>query len=278
MLISVPDTLTVNNSDKYIMSIRLQPDGLSFSGYIPFTPGSFFFRRVELNRSLSYSEALKEFFFAHDFLTWTYKKVRIVVDTPQYTPVPDAVFIEKQKENFLDFNFSHPENKCLYDKIEDEGMVIVYGINNETYEFCARSFIDPLFIHSASTLFPYWKRQSVVSPDGKMYAVLSPKRIDIFCYQPDKVTFINSFTIDSPEDIIYYILYVWRSTGMDQHKDLLFLYGEGEEGDQKGNIIETISKYLRHAEIGAIPSDAYLLGEEIIHTPMDLVALSICES
>ena len=33
MTISIPDTLTTDNSEKYIVSIRLRSGGLSFSGY-----------------------------------------------------------------------------------------------------------------------------------------------------------------------------------------------------------------------------------------------------
>ncbi|MDL2209170.1 DUF3822 family protein, partial [Parabacteroides sp. OttesenSCG-928-O15] len=192
MLISVPDTLTINQSDKYIMSIRLQPDGLSFCAYMPSVPGSFFIRKAEFNHALSYGEAFKEFFYAHDFLTWSYRKVYIVVDFPQFTMVPGQVFDEKQKEELLAFNFSQPESRCLHNTLEDEDMVFVYGMDNDTYEFCSRSFIDPQFVHSASLLIPFWKKQSIASFSANMFAVISPKRIDVFCYRQEKPMFINS--------------------------------------------------------------------------------------
>ncbi|MDH6312780.1 hypothetical protein M2137_001555 [Parabacteroides sp. PFB2-10] len=278
MLISVPDTLTINQSDKYIMSIRLQPDGLSFSAYMPSVPGSFFIRKAEFDHALSYGEAFKEFFYAHDFLTWSYRKVYFVVDFPQFTMVPAQVFDEKQQEEFLAFNFSQPENRCLHNTLEEENMVVVYGMDNDTYEFCSRSFIDPLFVHSASLLIPFWKKQSMASFSANMFAVISPKRIDVFCYRQDKPVFINSFSVGTTEDILYYLLYIWRSTGMDQYKDQLFIYGEGGKGQTKQEIIEALNPYLRRVEAGGIPADAYLLGDEIMHTPVDLIALSTCES
>ena len=39
MTISIPDTLTTDNSEKYIVSIRLRSGGLSFSGYDPSAGG-----------------------------------------------------------------------------------------------------------------------------------------------------------------------------------------------------------------------------------------------
>ena len=53
MTISIPDTLTTDNSEKYIVSIRLRSGGLSFSGYDPSAGGSFFYRN-SIGRSLSF--------------------------------------------------------------------------------------------------------------------------------------------------------------------------------------------------------------------------------
>ena len=75
MTISIPDTLTTDNSEKYIVSIRLRSGGLSFSGYDPSAGGSFFYRETEFDRAVSFISSLKEFFFAHEFLTWTYKRI-----------------------------------------------------------------------------------------------------------------------------------------------------------------------------------------------------------
>ena len=63
MTISIPDTLTTDNSEKYIVSIRLRSGGLSFSGYDPSAGGSFFYRETEFDRAVSFISSLKEFFF-----------------------------------------------------------------------------------------------------------------------------------------------------------------------------------------------------------------------
>ena len=54
MTISIPDTLTTDNSEKYIVSIRLRSGGLSFSGYDPSAGGSFFDRETDFDRAVSF--------------------------------------------------------------------------------------------------------------------------------------------------------------------------------------------------------------------------------
>ena len=60
MTISIPDTLTTDNSEKYIVSIRLRSGGLSFSAYSPsgmiprLEEVSFIGKRNSIGRSLSF--------------------------------------------------------------------------------------------------------------------------------------------------------------------------------------------------------------------------------
>lgn len=63
MTISIPDTLTTDNSEKYIVSIRLRSGGLSFSAYSPSVNESFFYRDIEFDRTKPYVSSLKECFF-----------------------------------------------------------------------------------------------------------------------------------------------------------------------------------------------------------------------
>ena len=139
MTISIPDTLTTDNSEKYIVSIRLRSGGLSFSAYSPSVSESFFYRDVEFDRTRPYVSSLKECFFENDFLTWFYRQVNVVCVTSQYTLVPAAVFQEKQKAELLAFTFSSPEGRCLSNELKDEPAELVFGVDEDVYEFCSRS-------------------------------------------------------------------------------------------------------------------------------------------
>lgn len=271
MTISLPDTLTIDNSGKYIMSIRLQPGGLSFSGYIPSGKGSFFYREATFDRNVSYLSSLQEFFFAHDFLTWMYRKVQVMTVSRQYTLVPREIFQEKKKELFLESAFIQPADRCLHQSLND-GAEVVFGIDNEVYEFCSRSFIHPEFTHHIVPTLDFWAIQARNSLYSQMYVVLHDKMIDILCFERGGLSFVNSFAAEREEDILYYILYVWKQTGMDQQKDELHLFGESVLRNQ---IIRSLSLYIKEVRPVEIPTEAYLAGAEIARAPMDLIILSI---
>lgn len=274
MGIPVSDKLTTDNSGKYVMSIRLRSGGLSFSGYIPSAGDSFFYRDVEFDRTKPYISSLKECFFENDFLAYQYKQVHVISVSPQYILVPEDVFFEKQKGELLSFAFSTPDERCLNYEIKDELAQLVFGMNEEVYEFCSRSLLNPRFIHYMGPLLSLWKKQSRARLPRQLYVVLHRKAMDVACYAQGSLLFVNTFGYEHPDDILYYILYVWKQTGMDQQKDQLRVFGEAA---LRSDITRTLRTYLQYIDPLEIPSEAYLLGSEVIQAPLDLIALSLCE-
>lgn len=274
MTISVSDTLTADNSGKYILSIRLRSGGLSFSGYSPSINESLFYKEVEFDRTKPYISSLKEFFFENEFLTYTYKWVHIVSVSSRYTLVPEEFFQEKDKERLYSLVFSPSRDRCLNVKLKDEQTELLFGIDEEVYEFCSRTVINPHFTHHMAPLLALWKKQSKSRLPRQLFVMLRQKEMEVACYEHGSLLLVNSFEFNQPDDILYYILYVWKQTGLDQQKDQLQIAGETV---LRNTIVGTLRTYLQYIEPQEIPSEAYLLGAEITQVPMDLIALSVCE-
>ena len=179
MTISIPDTLTTDNSEKYIVSIRLRSGGLSFSGYDPSAGGSFFYRETEFDRAVSFISSLKEFFFAHEFLTWTYKRINVICVSPEYSLVPDNYWWDGKEGHLLDFCFSTLELHCLTDILKEQQAKLVFGVDEEVYEFCSRSLLHPFFSHYMTSPLTLWTKESSASLPRQMYVVIERKRMDV---------------------------------------------------------------------------------------------------
>ena len=242
MTISIPDTLTTDNSEKYIVSIRLRSGGLSFSGYDPSAGGSFFYREKEFDRAVSFISSLKEFFFAHEFLTWTYKRINVICVSPEYSLVPDNYWGDGKEGRLLDFSFSTLELHCLTDTLKEQQAKLVFGVDEEVYEFCSRSLLHPFFSHYMTSPLTLWTKESSASLPRQMYVVIERKRMDVACYAQGKLLFVNSYPIDQSDDIVYYILYVWKQAGLDQEKDQLLLAGKSSS---RMRVLERLRTYLR---------------------------------
>lgn len=275
MTISTPDTFVINSSGKYILSIRLCPDGFSFSAYNPDEKDSFFYRDVSFDRSIPYINSLKETFFENEILVRNYRKVSVLIVSPQYTLVPDRIAGNKKETKFLSFTFSDTEKKTLKNNLKDEQADLLFDMNEEVFEFCSRSTVDPTFIHHMTPQLAMLKKQSVPEERNRLFVIAHPKMIDLICFNEGKLLLANSFTYKQFDDLLYHIFNVWRHLDMDQLNDRLFLTGETKLCN---HLTQSLRPYIRHIGRIEMPSEAYLMGGEILQAPLDVILHTVCES
>ncbi len=274
MTISIPDTLNVSNSEKYILSIRLRSDGLSFSVYNPQETGSLFYRECDFGRTPSFMDNLKDFFFENELLSYSFKKTYILCESAPYTIVPEKIIEEGKAKEFLNFTSSRPSSRTLTNTLQNTPAAIVFGIEEEIYEFCCRSLLTPSFIHSLTPLLSYWRKISLENSRKQLFTHIHGKQLDIACFEKGSLVFINTFQFEHVNDILYYILYVWRQLELDQQNDPLHISGKA---DLRIRITETLHTYIRYVMATNMPSEVYLWGAEAIQAPLDLLTLLICE-
>jgi len=229
MNLCVPDIFTADHSGKYSVSIRLWSDGLSFAAHIPSETDSFFYTEIETDRTKPYLHAIKDIFFAHPFFSYVFKHTYVIVANRQYTLVPENIFIEKQKEQLMSFIFASPEEQILYERFDDFESVVLFGIQPKVYDFFSRSLNNPIFTHAITAQLTQWRIQSLTTYPKQLYVALHKNTMDAACFYRDTLLFVNSFQVDDVADMLYYILYIWKQTGMDQQKDKLMLLVNNEK-------------------------------------------------
>ncbi|MCD8176815.1 MAG: DUF3822 family protein [Tannerellaceae bacterium] len=272
MIISLPDKYTVENSEKNILSIRLQPDGLSFSLYDPVVKEDYHYQSIVFDKSQSYITSLKDCFFENRFFTWPFARINIITESPVYVMVPELFFREKQQARFLSYNFSHRIGEPLYNRPDGMDAVLLFQLDKEIYEFCSRSFIHPGYYHHLYPLLPLWSKESSASLQTRMYVNLHPGFIDIVCFRQKELLVVNSYRYFHINDILYYILYVWQHTGLNQLNDRLLLSGLPE---LQHELIPQLGVYLNDIHPAEIPSEAYLNSGDMLKAPLDLIALTL---
>lgn len=274
MAFGLSDKITIDKSENYIMSIRLRSDGLSFSVYNPSEKDSFLYKEVSFERGRNYISSLKEIFFENEFFSWHYKKVNVICASYPYTIIPKELFQEKYKTEILTFTTSAVEKHCLSNVLTNEHAELVFGIEDEVYEFCSRSLVNPYFVHHITPILPLLRKLSCNSLSKQLFVNLHRQSIDIIGYAQGSLIFINSFEYKQTEDIVYYVLYVWKQMGMSQQSDQLSLLGDPSACQDLNKILKD---YIQYIKLLGMPSEAYLLGTDVMQTPLDVIALSLCE-
>ena len=266
----VSGTLTAHNSEKYRMSIRISPGGLSFVGHIPLQPKSFFYRSVELDRSRPYAHALQEVSSEHPFFSYSYKELSVVSTGDPYTLVPEAVFAEDRTQQLMAFTFSSPGEKALFQPLKELEAVLLFGVDPEIHTLFLQLQPRATFVHGIAPLLLHWQKQSRTAYPKQLYAVLQEDRMDAACFDKGALRFVNGFRIDDRTDILYYLLYIWKQLDLNPIDDQLFLSAAPAFFP---DIRDTLRNYLMQVEpmnLPAAPSDAPMLA--------DVIALMGCES
>jgi hypothetical protein len=270
MNLCVPDILTTDHSEKYIVSIRLWSDGLSFAGFIPSEKDSFIYTETGIDRTKPYLRAIKDLFFAHPFFSYAFKRTYLVCANRQYTLVPESSFVEQQKEQLMSFVFSSPEEKTLYERLDAFDSKILFGLQPKVYDFFSRHLINPIFTHAITAQLTQWRVQSLTTYPKQLFVSLHKDTMDAACLYRDTLLFINSFQVDDTADMLYYIMYIWKQTGLDQQKDQLMLYANTETWQSLKEPLQTYLLQIEH-----VPHRMLDTGMEV---PPDVTALMLCES
>lgn len=273
MPFNLSEILTADSAERYSLSIRLSSDGLSFVCHSKEIDDSFRYGKVDFDSSKSFVTALKDFFFENEWLSYPYKHISVLQVTNQYILTPQSYYDEKKNKELLQYAFSKPVSLPLANQINGMEAYMVFGMEEEVYEFCSRSLLNPKFYHHLSPVLSYWNKHYRISLNSEMFVFVHPGMIDIIHYEDCKITFANSFLYEQSSDAVYYILYVWKQLGLDQQKDRLQFIGEDI---LIAPLEETIKKYVRFVSIQDMPTEALLLGGEVLKSSFDLICLSLC--
>ena len=229
-------------SKQYTLSIRLSTDGFSFSIYNPIHDDSFSVIEKEIDTSLSLTANLKNDFHESDFLSYSYKRVNIMMANKRFTMIPLELFEEEQAELLFYHNHQKRENETvIYNILKKNNVVVIFGIDKSTYAFLNEQYPEARFYSQSTPLIEYFSIKSRLGNSKKMYASVRKDAIDIYCFERGQLLLANSFECMQTEDRIYYLLYVWKLLEFNQERDELHLTGTLSD---KETLMNELKKFI----------------------------------
>lgn len=215
-----------SKSNQYTLSIRLCTDGFSFTIYNPIHDSSISFLEKEIEPSLSFTANLKQIFRESEFLTYSYKRVNIMMASKRFTMIPLELFEDEQTEMLFYHNHLKRENEIIcYNILKKNNIVVIFGMDKSAHVFLSERFPEARFYSHTSPLIEYFSIKSRLGNSKKMYASLRSDSIDLYCYERGQLLLANSFECHQTADQVYYLLYVWKQLGFNQERDELHLSG-----------------------------------------------------
>jgi hypothetical protein len=176
-----------------------------------------------------------------------FESVLVIHQNELSTLVPDALYDESCKADYLKFNSKILRTDLIAeDTIAVNNSINVYvpyvNINNYIFE----TFGEFVYKHASSVFINTVLQHKQPNASAEVYINVNQNTIELVGIDKGKLQLINVFEYSSKEDFIYYILFVFEQLKLDVETTKVLLSGRINFKDELYNILYT---YVRHIEL-----------------------------
>ncbi|MEJ2585754.1 MAG: DUF3822 family protein [Robiginitalea sp.] len=250
--------LSATENSYHKLSIQVSLNGLSFCILDTIA------NSLSLSHSLSFKgevspfdlhREIKQSFRDEGVLDFSFSEVIAIHRNTLFSLVPQPIFDEEQLPNYLKYNAKILATDHLdYDIIDGLDTVNVYvpfaNVNNFLYDL----FGEFEFKHSGTVLLETLIKLPSSRQGSICYLHLAESQMDLAVFANKKLRFYNSFSISSPEDVMYFLLFTLEQLNLDPESLRLRLLGEITETDR---VYEFCTEYFENVSL-FVPTDTTL--------------------
>jgi len=272
------ETLDINSTENYELSVQMSPDGIAFS-ILDTIRNKYLLLRASYpddNKNFTADET-DEFIRKDDFLGRRYKKVNLVLPSPKFTMVPSPLFEPDKKEEYFTLNLIKGENEIiLSNKIPDPDAYILFSVTQPFFELAAESYPAIYPVHHTKPLINQVMHNSKSVTGHYIHIHIEREFFNLLIINRAILKFSNSFNYRNITDILYYVFNVCKNMGIGQ-EGTIHLSGLTEKDD---NLHSNIALYIRNIKYTG-PSGkfsfSYVFNEIDLHRFINLFSVTNCE-
>lgn len=241
----------------YRLAIQLSSDGLSaavwddvYNKVLALERFSFQ-KAFNTNTLLSLTNsAIKQ----SSILSYPYKKVSLSIVNNRSTLVPNALFDVNEKDALLKFNHSLADGEIIaIDGLPNLDAKNIYALPKAIEQQFKELYPHLDITHYSSPLIEQVLLTNKHSDTVTVAVNVHSEGFEVLVLNSGKLIFYNTFTYQTAEDFIYYILFVFEQLKLNPESVKVELLGELEKSSA---IYQLLYKYIRNIKFGDRP-DAF---------------------
>lgn len=268
----LPNNIDFAESTKYILSIRLIPNGFYFSIHCPSDKTIFYQNRTSFDRNSNYLKNIEKLIFDYAFFSYNYRKINVICIDDATTIIPNEFYDKKMASNFLSFNYLHPKEHVISNEIAEQNCKVVWAMDQPLHNFLSRALLNPSLVNHLSFLVPYCYKLHDKSTKALFVNFNDNNRMDVVGFMDEKLTLAKTFCVSNPLEDSYYIQKTWDALALNAQTDKLFFAGQT---DNYKECIDSLKKVVSKTE--SLPfklSDDINISREEIPTE---ILIQLCE-
>jgi len=255
------------------LSIQLSLDGFSFCVYnkIQKKLGAFAVYEFQ-NESISpykYLELVTQLYNDEILLQVKYNSVSVSHSNNLVTQVPKPFFDKNNLSNYLQHTVKVLENDYIaYDEVSSSEIINVYipfvNINN----FLLDTYGTFIYKHSSTILIEKLLNNYKNFEGDFCFVNVSNNNFEIIVLKNKKLELFNSFTFNTKEDFIYYILFTAEQLNLNPEEFNLVLLGDIEK---ESELYTILYQYIRNINFYKPNNYHPLLNDISLHSHFTLL-------
>lgn len=225
-------------------------------------------------------QTLEQLFDDHALLKAAFwRKIKISIKNNKFVQVPEALFVEESKEDYLRLNANiNPETEYVQSLVNKQSRVAtVFTFPKELKDWLASLYpnADLTFIHQSAVLIEGITRVSQLRKDNPLYIFVDRFKLHIVYAKQGKLIYYNQFVIKQFAEYVKYIMLVMKTLNLKQESSQVVLWGYIGKNSPHYN---EFYKYINNVVFGFRPKYlkfGYLFDELQDHHFFDLYSMHL---
>lgn len=276
----IDETLDINTSQSYELSIQVNLNGLSFclldtirNKYIALVHKSI----DNYNSFNEYLDLLESTIENDELINQEYKKVKLLWLSNKNTLIPATLFSTENLKSYFEFNQVLDElDEIHFNELKYAQAYSVFTIPNQIATVFTRAFPRIKIFNQQSALIEN-ALYSSHSNEYKAFVNIEKDFFDLAITQKGNLKLYNNFPYQSENDILYYMMYSFEKLGIKAGKIELTLSGEIEK---KSTTYKKMNEFIHHLKFEKHSDEhsfSYTFKKVPQHYFSNLFSLNHCE-
>ncbi|MEZ4857752.1 MAG: DUF3822 family protein [Flavobacteriaceae bacterium] len=213
-------------------------------------------------------EALEIAFKKEEKLKQAFTSVTVLFGSQYYTLVPSSLFEETKASEYLKFNTKIlPNDFISFDEVETHDMKLVYIPFANVINYVFDKFGDFKYFHTTTVLLKHFLEKEKFTLGSLVILHVEQDWFDCFVFNNGALQLCNSYPYKTPEDFIYFVLFVFEQLNINPETSMVKLCGAIST---ESSLYKILYKYIRH--ISFVENTSFLIENE---QPQENLALKL---
>lgn len=230
------------HNNKYSLSIRFSSDGFSLCVY------------DELDQLLSKKNVTLPLFsikedaiydsMTHEAETQLeFKSTRLLCESDVYTLIPTVFFQPETASDYLYFEREKGKNESvLFNQLPAWESTLIYSLPQHLHNALKRVYPNVAIEHHLASFLSDMEKDR---NESAMNIWMREKMLDVALITNGKLTLLNSYSYNTPEDFTFFVLNIFEQLSLDTETCKVHIYNAGKDTE----IRNLLQKYLKELTV-----------------------------